>query len=61
MNTRTWKDYAVIDSDGEIDRVFRGDHNEDLADARRWYEPSEGDTIVVRTVTRTETEWEDVK
>jgi hypothetical protein len=53
--TESWTEYAVIESDGEVDLVTR-----DLTYALSYAEPSTGDVVRQRTVTRTVTEWADV-
>jgi hypothetical protein len=50
--TRSWREYGVFDSEGELDLI-----KESLKAAQSYYEPSEGDVIKVRIVTRTDTEW----
>jgi hypothetical protein len=50
--TRTWTEYAVIDSDGDIDFT-----SHEIDEARRYAEPSAGDIVRQRTVTTTATEW----
>lgn len=59
--TRTWKDYAIVDEDGDIERVFSERNHEGLEEAKLYYQPKYGDTIQVRTVTATYSDWEDVK
>lgn len=57
---RTWKEYGLVDEDGDLDFVF-SETDDGLAQVRRIYQPEHGDKIVVRTVTSTYTDWEDVK
>lgn len=52
---KTWTEYAVIEPDGEVDLI-----TDDLTYALSYAEPSEGDVVRQRTVTRTDTEWVDV-